>query len=50
MPRQGYLPEGVYGYALARFGLGRGEEKPMWTDHLTKCLKSYFSECVTAYA
>ena len=44
MTRQGYLPEEVYGYALARFALERGEEKPMWIEHLTTNLKSYFRQ------
>jgi hypothetical protein len=43
MNRLGYLPEEVYGYALAKFALERGEMKPSWTRHLTTNVRSYFN-------
>jgi hypothetical protein len=39
--RLGYLSEELFGYALARYALERGEEKPSW--------KSYLSTNVLAY-
>ncbi len=42
MQRLGYLPEPVYGYALAKFAMERGENKPGWTKHLSTNVKSYF--------
>ncbi len=42
MSRIGYLPEVVFGYALARFAKERGETKPGWTQHLSTNLKTYF--------
>lgn len=42
MRHLGYLPEVVYGYALARFALERGESSPAWTEHLSTNLKTYF--------
>ena len=42
--RLGYLPEVVYGYALAVFAKERGEEKPLWTAHLSTNLKAYFKQ------
>jgi hypothetical protein len=42
MSHQGYLPEIVYGYALARFAKVRGEPQPDWTRHLTTNVRSYF--------
>jgi hypothetical protein len=42
MQRLGYLPETVFAYALARFALERGEEKPVWEEHLSTNLKAYF--------
>ncbi|HUA99371.1 MAG TPA: hypothetical protein VMA34_13660 [Terracidiphilus sp.] len=44
MQRLGYLPEVVYGYALARFARERGEETPAWTRHLSTNLKTYFRQ------
>jgi len=44
MKRLGYLPEVVYGYALARFARERGEERPEWTGHLSTNLKTYFRQ------
>lgn len=42
MQRLGYLPEEVYGYALARFAIERGENKPKWTRHLSTNVRAYF--------
>jgi hypothetical protein len=42
MQRLGYLPEEVYGYALARFAQERGEHRPDWIRHLSTNLRSYF--------
>jgi len=38
--RLGYLPEPVFGYALAKFADERGEEKPEWIRHLSPNVKS----------
>jgi len=40
--RLGYLPERVFGYALARFATERGEHKPDWARHLSPNVKSDF--------
>jgi hypothetical protein len=42
MKRLGYLPEEIYGYALARFAHERGEHRPEWTRHLSTNVRSYF--------
>jgi hypothetical protein len=42
MHRLGYLPEEVYGYALARFARERGEDKPVWIKHLSTNVRVYF--------
>jgi hypothetical protein len=42
MQRLGYLTEQIYGYALARFAMERGEEKPEWTTHLSTNVSAYF--------
>lgn len=42
MQHLGYLPEEVYGYALARFASARGERNPKWIRHLSINLRSYF--------
>jgi len=42
MQRLGYLPEQVFGYALARFGRERGEEKPSWAKHLSTNVGTYY--------
>jgi hypothetical protein len=42
MQRLGYLPEEIYGYALARFAYERGERQPTWTAHLSTNVRSYF--------
>ncbi|HKD80798.1 MAG TPA: hypothetical protein VKH81_13960 [Candidatus Angelobacter sp.] len=44
MQRLGYLPEEVYGYALARFAHARQERNPKWTRHLSTNLRSYFKK------
>jgi hypothetical protein len=35
MQRLGYLPEQVYGHALAKFALERAEDRPPWVKYLT---------------
>jgi hypothetical protein len=42
MRRLGYLPQEVYGYALARFAAERGEIKPEWTRFLSTNVRAYF--------
>jgi len=42
MNRLGYLPEVVYGYALAVFARERGEDDPTWIAHLSTNVQSYF--------
>jgi hypothetical protein len=42
MQRLGYLPQEIYGYALARFAAERGERKPEWTRHLSTNVRVYF--------
>ena len=44
MQRLGYLPEEVYGYALARFAIERGEKKADWPKHLSTNVGSYFKQ------
>jgi hypothetical protein len=44
MKRLGYLPEEIYGYALARFAHDRGERRPKWTEHLSTNVRSYFKK------
>ncbi|HET7749789.1 MAG TPA: hypothetical protein VFK81_10440, partial [Terriglobales bacterium] len=44
MQRLGYLPEEVYGYALALFAHQRGERRPGWARHLSGNVRSYFKE------
>jgi hypothetical protein len=46
MQRLGYLPEEVYGYALARFAQERGERRPNWAAYLSTNVRAYFKECV----
>ena len=43
MQRLGYLPEEVYGYALAKFSAERGESKPEWVKHLSTNVRTYFN-------
>ena len=42
MQRLGYLPEQVYGYALAKFAAERGEVRAEWTKHLSTNIRVYF--------
>jgi hypothetical protein len=42
--RQGYLPEPVWAYALARFAQLRGEERPPWAKALPKNIHGYFAQ------
>jgi hypothetical protein len=44
MQRLGYLPEEIYGYALARFAHERGERRPKWAEHLSTNVRSYFKK------
>lgn len=44
MHRLGYLPEQVYGYALAKFAAEREEEKVEWAKHLSTNVRSYFKQ------
>lgn len=39
--RLGYVPEEVYGYALARFAYERGENKPRWASFLCANVAAY---------
>jgi hypothetical protein len=47
MSRLGYLPEEVFGYALAKFAIERGEEKPAWARHLTTNVHAYFNHSLS---
>jgi len=47
MQRLGYLPEEVYGYALARFAAERGEDKAEWARHLSTNVRAYFKQSRT---
>jgi len=42
MQRLGYLPEEVYGYALAKFAAARGEGRPKWVRHLSTNVRAYY--------
>ena len=44
MSRLGYLPETVFGYALARFAKERGEVQPAWTRYLSTNLNAWFRQ------
>jgi hypothetical protein len=44
MQRLGYLPENVFGYALAKFAAERGELKPRWARHLSPNVKADFKQ------
>jgi len=44
MQRLGYLPEEIYGYALARFAQERSEQRPAWASHLSTNVRSYFKK------
>lgn len=41
--RLGYLPEPVFGYALAKFAIERSEQKPDWAKHLSPNVRSDFT-------
>jgi hypothetical protein len=41
MERLGYLSQEVYGYALAKFAMLRGEENPAWIKHLSLNVRAY---------
>jgi hypothetical protein len=42
--RLGYLPQIVFGYALARFAWERGEINPSWVNHLSTNVRTYFQQ------
>lgn len=42
MHHLGYLPEEMYGYALAKFAESRSEEKPEWVKHLSTNVRSFY--------
>lgn len=42
--RLGYLPETMFGYALARFALERGEVKPVWATYLSTNVGAYLKQ------
>ena len=42
--RTGYLPEPLWGYALARFAAERGERKPEWAKGLSRNIRPYFDQ------
>jgi hypothetical protein len=44
MQRLGYLPQPVFGYALAKFAELRGERKPAWTKHLVLNVREYCAQ------
>ena len=44
MQRLGYLPQPVFGYALAKFADLRGERKPAWTKHLVLNVREYCTQ------
>lgn len=44
--RLGYLPERVWGYALARFAIERGEGDPEWSRFLATSVRSYFKSSI----
>jgi len=44
MQRLGYLPEEVYGYALARFTAERCVLKPEWAKYLSPNVRAYFQK------
>ncbi|HTV09576.1 MAG TPA: hypothetical protein VMD97_11075 [Candidatus Aquilonibacter sp.] len=46
MSRLGYLPEQVWGYALARFAFERNETSPEWARYLSTSIKAYFKSSV----
>lgn len=44
MQRLGYLPEQIYGYALAKFAMERNETEPEWMAHVCTNVRSYFKQ------
>jgi hypothetical protein len=44
--RLGYLPQPVFGYALAKFTIDRGERNPDWVTHLTANVRSDFQRAM----
>lgn len=42
--RQGYLSEGVFGYALAGYAWLRGESAPPWANYLRENIRYYFDD------
>jgi hypothetical protein len=44
MQRLGYLPQQVFGYALARFAFERGEQKASWAKHLSTNVAAYYKQ------
>ncbi len=42
--RLGYLPEPVWGYALAYYAFLRDEERPAWARHLNVNIGTYFKQ------
>jgi hypothetical protein len=42
MQRLGYLPEEVFGYALAKFAAERNEDRPDWVRHLSTDVRAYY--------
>jgi hypothetical protein len=44
--RLGYLTEQMYGYALARYSLLRGEHDPAWTGHLDTNPRHYMRQAL----
>jgi hypothetical protein len=44
MQSLGYLPEQVYGYALAKSAAERGEAKAEWARHLSTNVRAYFKQ------
>src|SRR5262249_5916019 len=42
MGRRGYLTMPMFGYALAKFALARGEEQPPWERHLRPDVQSAY--------
>jgi hypothetical protein len=47
MQRLGYLPEEVYGYALAKFATEGSEEKAEWTKHLSTNVRAYYKRSLS---
>lgn len=44
MSRLGFLPETVFGYALACFAKERGEDHPAWAEYLSTNLSAWFRQ------